>query len=256
MSVRTNTAAAAFAWTGTLIALAALAAAVLAGPGYERGWWHVSTGFTIVRWAAYAAAAAGTLALVGAVLALLTRRGRTLVAAVIGMALAFGLMAHGWELQRTAGAVPRIHDITTDTENPPRFVALLPVREQAPNGAQYGGEPVARAQKAAYPDIAPVSLDEPPPRAFERALAAAREMGWEIVAAEAAEGRIEAVATTRWFRFRDDVVIRVTPHDGGSRVDMRSMSRIGRSDLGANAARIRAYMGTLLGETDGRRRKT
>jgi hypothetical protein len=244
---------AALTWTATLIALAAAMAALLAGPASAQDWWHFRTGFTVLRWAAYTAAAAGALALIGAALALTAGRMRTMLAGAIGAAVGLGLAAHAWELQRTAADVPRIHDITTDTDDPPQFVALLPIRKQAPNGAQYGGEAVARAQKAAYPDIVPALLAEPPQQAYGHALAAARAMGWDIAAAEAGEGRIEAVATTRWFRFKDDVVIRVSAHEGGSRVDIRSMSRIGRSDLGANAARIRAFMRALDREARGDR---
>jgi len=137
--------------------------------------------------------------------------------------------------------LPSIHDITTDTDNPPQFVALRAVREKSPNGPEYAGEKIARQQKAAYPDIQPLMVGEPPARAFERALAAARSMGWDIAAASAEDGRIEATATTRWFRFKDDVVVRVTPSTAGSRIDVRSKSRLGRSDLGTNAKRIRAY---------------
>jgi uncharacterized protein (DUF1499 family) len=138
-----------------------------------------------------------------------------------------------------------IHDITTDTEDPPPFVALLALRRTTFNGAEYGGEKIARLQKAAYPDIQPHDLAEPPARAFERSLAAARAMGWRIVAAVPEEGRIEATATTPLLRFKDDVVIRVTSRGAGSRIDVRSKSRLGRSDLGANAKRIRAYFRAL-----------
>jgi hypothetical protein len=139
----------------------------------------------------------------------------------------------------------RIHDITTDTEDPPQFVALLAKRRTTFNGPEYGGEAVARVQKAAYPDIQPRDLADLPARAFERALGAARSMGWLIAAAVPEEGRIEATATTPLLRFKDDVVIRVRPHGAGSRIDVRSKSRLGRSDLGANAKRIRRYFGEL-----------
>jgi uncharacterized protein (DUF1499 family) len=139
----------------------------------------------------------------------------------------------------------RIHDISTDTENPPQFVALRALRLTTFNGLDYGGEPVARIQKSAYPDIAPHLAAEPPARAFERALRAAKAMGWQVVASVPGEGRIEATATTRWLRFKDDVVVRVTPHGAGSRIDARSTSRMGRSDFGANAKRIRDYFRKL-----------
>jgi uncharacterized protein (DUF1499 family) len=245
MSERTQRIAVVLACAGTALVIAAVIAAMIAGPGSDTGWWHFRTGFTILRWAVYTAAAAGAVALIGVLLALVARSMRTALAGVAGVVIALGLIAHTWDLQRTASQVPRIHDITTDTDNPPAFVALLAVREKAPNGAKYGGERVAREQKSAYPDIAPAVLEDPPPAAFKRALAAARAMGWEIIAEVPAEGRIEATATTRWFRFKDDVVIRVSAHGAGSRVDIRSMSRIGRSDLGANAARVRAYLARL-----------
>jgi uncharacterized protein (DUF1499 family) len=151
------------------------------------------------------------------------------------------------QLLRTARAVPPIHDITTDTADPPAFEAVLPLRADASNPVEYAGEEVAEQQRQAYPEVQPLLLDDPPARAFERALAAARDMGWEIVDADPGRGRIEATDTTLWFGFKDDVVVRVRPDGNGSRIDVRSLSRIGGSDLGANAARIRAYLARLQG---------
>jgi uncharacterized protein (DUF1499 family) len=93
----------------------------------------------------------------------------------------------------------------------------------------------------------PLTLELPPPAAFNRALDAARRMGWDIVAADNRAGRIEATATTIWFAFKDDVVIRVTPSANGSRIDVRSLSRVGKGDLGTNARRVRAYLASLSG---------
>jgi uncharacterized protein (DUF1499 family) len=104
---------------------------------------------------------------------------------------------------------------------------------------------VAELQRKAYPDIRPLELPVPPQQAFSKALAAAEAMGWEIVAQDPAAGRIEAVATTLWFDFKDDVVIRVAEAGRGSRIDIRSKSRVGRSDIGTNARRIRAYLERL-----------
>lgn len=235
-------------WAAAALVLACAAAAASSGPGYQLGMWDYRTGFTILRWSVYIAAGAGMIALIALVLAALARAGLQIAISAAAVAVAVALVLPAWNLQRTAQLVPRIHDITTDTENPPQFVALLPVRLKSPNGAAYGGAKVAAAQKAAYPDIQPVRLDVPPAQAFERALAAARKMGWEIAAAEPAEGRIEATATTFWFRFKDDVVIRIVAADGGSRLDIRSMSRLGRSDLGTNARRIREFIRRLSSE--------
>jgi uncharacterized protein (DUF1499 family) len=187
----------------------------------------------------------GVIAVVTVILALVGRSWTGAACAVLALLVALGTAAVPLDMRRTGESVPRIHDITTDTEKPPEFVTLRPVRELSPNGAAYGGPEVAAQQKQGYPDIVPVRLPLPPDRAFARAEAAARSLGWEIVAAVPAEGRLEATATTRWFGFKDDVVVRVTPAAEGSRMDIRSVSRIGRSDLGANAKRIRAFIGAL-----------
>ncbi len=161
-------------------------------------------------------------------------------AGIVLGALAFGVPGNWY---RIAKEVPMIHDITTDTENPPVFVSALALRKNAPNSAVYGGPEIAARQHAAYPDIRPLVSDLPPARAFERSLSVARQMGWNIVDENPAEGRIEATATTRWFGFKDDVVLRIAPAAGaGSRVDIRSVSRVGRSDVGTNARRIRAFL--------------
>ncbi len=144
-----------------------------------------------------------------------------------------------------ARSVPPINDITTDTENPPEYMAILPLRADAPNSAEYGGAAIAAQQLEAYPDIVPLVVDKPVDEVFDEALAAAQSMGWEIVASVKAEGRIEAIATTSWFRFKDDVVVRLTPLQRGTRVDVRSHSRVGRSDIGTNAHRIREYLSHL-----------
>ena len=146
-------------------------------------------------------------------------------------------------LQR-ARSVPPIHDITTDTSNPPTFQAIVPLRADAPNTLDYDPA-TAEQQRRAYADVAAVTLPEPPAAAFERALAAAEGAGWQIVARDPAAGRIEATDTTFWFGFKDDVVIRLTPAGAGTRVDVRSVSRVGRSDVGANADRIRAYLAAI-----------
>jgi uncharacterized protein (DUF1499 family) len=228
-----------------IVSVASALTAMAAGPGTDAGLWHYRTGFLIVRWSVYIAAGAGAVALIGSGLAAAARQYRVALLGVIAAAIALAIVVPTWQLQRTASQVPRIHDITTDTDNPPQFVALLAVRQKTANGPEYAGEKIARQQKAAYPDIQPLMLSEPPAAAFERALAAARSMGWEIVAAVPADGRIEATATTRWFRFKDDIIIRIAAQPAGSRIDVRSKSRLGRSDLGTNAKRIRAYFRTL-----------
>jgi hypothetical protein len=144
-----------------------------------------------------------------------------------------------------ARRVPPIHDITTDTAHPPTFVALAGARAAAPNGLAYEGAAVAAAQQQAYPDIVTYSTPLPPATLFTQAVMVAREAGWTIVAVEPQQGRIEATDTSLLFGFIDDIVIRITPHERGSQLDIRSMSRVGRSDVGVNAHRIRRFLTQL-----------
>jgi uncharacterized protein (DUF1499 family) len=134
-----------------------------------------------------------------------------------------------------------INDITTDLENPPRFSAVIPLRPAGSNPIEYGGAAVAARQREAYPDIAPIFSELGPEAAFQRAFETAEALGWEIISGDLQSGIIEAIDTTRFFRFKDDIVIRITQDASGSRVDLRSRSRIGRSDLGKNAKRILAF---------------
>lgn len=232
--------------TARFTLIVAVVAALLllgAGPGVRLGAWDFRTGFNLLRWGAYLGLAAALAALVQLAVPTLrpVRSGRLILALGLG-ALAAGVP---WYWRNRARSVPPIHDITTDTADPPAFVAVLPLRAGAPNPAEYGGEEIAAAQQQAYPDVRPLILPLAPDAALTQALAAARRAGWEIVAADSAAGRIEATATTGWFGFKDDVVVRIQPADGGSRIDVRSVSRVGKSDVGANAERIRSYLRSL-----------
>lgn len=233
------------AYLAVLLSLVAAALLLLAGPGARMEWWDFRTGFQLMRWAAYTGLAAAALA---AALVAAPRSRRAGLPALL-FALVLGLLVAyvPWHGMRQARSVPPIHDITTDTAQPPQFVAVLPLRADAPNPAEYEGADIARQQLAAYPDISTRHLPVPPDAAFARALEAAGDMGWDIVDTDAATGRIEATDTTFWFGFKDDVVIRVAADDGGSKVDVRSVSRVGGSDVGANAKRIRAYLERLGG---------
>jgi uncharacterized protein (DUF1499 family) len=146
----------------------------------------------------------------------------------------------------TRPQVPPINDITTSPDDPPQYVAA---KEQAPNQGRDMGYPAdfASQQRAAYPDLAPIRVSSDPAAAVARVAEAAQELGWEVTLRDASGGRVEAMETSRIFRFVDDVTVRVRPaEDGtGSIVDVRSKSRDGRSDLGANAARIRELRDAL-----------
>ncbi len=234
-----------FAFTAASFALLAGVAALASGVGHRFGLWDYRFAFALLRYAAWTGIAGALLSLValGWNLKLGIRVGAfAAFAGIVAGALTFGVP---WMALQEARRVPPIHDISTDTLDPPRFVALLAVRRAAPNGADYAGEAVAAEQRKAYPDIVPLSYAAPAPVAFARAENASRALGWTIVEADPQALRIEATDQTPFFGFKDDVVIRITPLGEASRVDVRSMSRVGRSDLGANARRIRAFFKEL-----------
>jgi uncharacterized protein (DUF1499 family) len=224
---------------------------LLAAPlGYRLGIFSLRLALqTLLRWGVYLAVGAAVVSLVGLIITLAApkERRRGLLLAAVSLVVAAAVIAIPGRF-RMGPPAPPIHDITTDTRDPPQYVAVLPLRANVPNTAEYGGEPVAAQQRGAYPDLQPAIVNVPPAQAFDRALAAVHEMGWDLVEADASAGRIEATDTTFWFGFKDDVVIRVRPTDGGSRVDVRSLSRVGVGDAGTNAKRIRAYLKVLTQE--------
>jgi len=150
----------------------------------------------------------------------------------------------GVQLQR-AISVPEIHDITTDTINPPVFDDIVELRKDAPNDLVYeyqgSAEKLAELQRAAYPDLTSLNSLLSVKQAMERAADILKGQGLEVVNVDHVKGLVEATAISFWYGFKDDVVVRIQATDQGSRIDLRSVSRVGRSDVGANAARIRIF---------------
>ena len=144
-----------------------------------------------------------------------------------------------------AQGVPPIHDISTDTVNPPTFHAIVGLRKETDNSLEYAlngsAEELAAVQKAAYPDLATYHADLSVEEAVSRASQLLTEQGHEVVNEDVSQGVVEAVATTFWFGFKDDFIVRVVAEGDGSKIDVRSMSRVGRSDIGANAAQIMEF---------------
>ncbi|MDN5849032.1 MAG: DUF1499 domain-containing protein [Nitrococcus sp.] len=247
MTRRSSRAGCWIAGIGLLLALIGAALVALPGPGYRWQQLALAEAFTLLRWGAWIGLAGAVFSLLAILLLLTNRGGRSVPALLAGVGLAIGGVSFGlpWALLQQARSVPPIHDITTDTANPPVFRAILPLRRGAPNPARYGGPSIARKQHQAYPDIRPLHFQVSPERAFAAALEVAKELGWRIVAATPEAGRIEATATTFWFGFKDDVVIRIRDMGRGTRVDIRSVSRVGRSDVGKNAERIQRFSAQL-----------
>ena len=231
---------------GFVLAVLCAAAAMAAGFGSRFDWWHFTTGFSVLRWAVYGAIGAAVLS--GISLFVSRRKRLGLGWSVAGLVIALAIIGVPATWMVSAMRLPRIHDITTDTKNPPRFEAILPLRRNAPDTAEYGGSIIAELQHKAYPDIKPLVVHSPPGEVFQHALAVARGLGWEVVSADSEHGRIEATDTTFWFGFKDDVVVRVKQVLQGTRVDVRSESRVGLSDVGTNAARIRRFFAALKGK--------
>ncbi|MEQ8205831.1 MAG: DUF1499 domain-containing protein [Woeseia sp.] len=223
-----------------VVAIVAALTLLVAGPGARFGLWTFGTGFLLLRIALYTGLAVAVLSVV--LLLIPKTRAGGAGALAIALLIGLGVAWMPYSQYRTARSVPAIHDITTDMVNPPPFVAIIPLRADARNPPEYMGEEIAQQQRESYPDIKTLEVAASPAETYQRALAAVEDMGLEVVAAVANEGRIEATATTFWFGFKDDVVIRIEASGKGSRLDIRSKSRVGRSDVGANAARIRRFV--------------
>ena len=207
----------------------------------------------MLPWAAYFGVASLIVSAVTIVLGPSRMGWRGIAIAAAAFAIGALIAYVPWHYDQLRRTVPPIHDITTDAEHPPTFSAAIAAlrTEEHDNATAYDGSKLAELQRQAYPDIAPLIVSLAPDAAFNRALDTARQMGWTIVAADDKSGEIEATDQSRWMGFTDDIVIRVAKADAGSRIDLRSSSRLGRSDFGVNAARVRAYLARLRADAAG-----
>jgi uncharacterized protein (DUF1499 family) len=242
-------------WLALLLSVGAVVAALVAAIGAGQGSWHFSTGFTILRYAFFAAIGGTLLAL----LALFSRRGAAgrrwpvLVALIVGL----GFTVYLGRQIVIARTLPAIHDISTDLDDLPQFRALEVRADNLENIPDQGKPQLAALDpedrwkalhREAYPDIAPISVPWSVRETIGRAQAVAEKKGWQIAHVDVARGTLEATDTTLFFRFKDDVVVRARrdpEREGRTIVDMRSISRVGGSDVGKNAARIREYLKDL-----------
>ena len=218
-------------------AAAGSAAVILAPLGYRIGA-PLGLAFLLLACGFLAAAVSGLLLVLRMVrrTGLRDREAGAALAAVVVGAFPVAALFPG-------GGAPPIHDITTDTGEPPAFVAAVALN--APGRTDYDPA-VAEQQRAAYPDLGPAMLPAAPPDAFDRALGVVQQMGWELLAADAGALRIEATDRSFWFGFADDIVVRVAADgEARSRIDVRSLSRVGGGDLGVNARRVREFVAAL-----------
>ncbi len=221
------------------------------GPLYRYAGIELDAAINLFRYGFYVGAAGIALGLATIVPTRPGDRRRGFLAALLGIVIGVAaiFMPLMWFLD--AHSAPQINDITTDVTNPPAMVVTLNLRRDAVTPPAYSKD-FAALQSAAYPDIKTIVLKVPPAEAFKRVDNVATAMGWDVVARAPSDGktdgRLEAIATSQWFGFRDDIVIRIRPDGAGSKIDIRSKSRVGRSDLGVNAKRIREFTARLNAE--------
>ena len=231
--------------------------------------WRLGLGTLIIEWGPRLLIGVLALAIVilVATLVKVPRRGwRPALIAILIPALGLGYLA--WVRDKSAD-IPPIHDVSTRPLDPPAFspamlaqraarpdtnpvVSLaVPVstleKYQGPRFAEMGSKTLGEIGAEAYPAVRPLATPATPDVAFAAALTEARSQGWEIVTEDATARTLDATATTFWFGFKDDVAVRVRAEGAGSVIDVRSTSRVGLSDLGANAARIESYLAGVEG---------
>ena len=238
------------------ILMAFTAVAVLAFPlaifATRMDWIHFRTGF---GWIQYGVIIAVIIFLLGTVVGFAKAKSSpelARVARTCSMLCLLPILMLGNQFYQVQ-SLPAIHNISTDTENPPAFSAIVPLREEGANPLAYTAE-IAEQQLAAYPQVKPYRSATPSNELFDTVVEVVREMGWDLVAADKQSGLVEATDTTLLWGFKDDVVIRLqgvdTPQGPTTQVDLRSVSRVGGSDIGANAKRITGFL-DALGEREG-----
>ena len=242
-------------WAAVIFGVGSVAAALIASVGAGQGAWHFGSAFTVLRYAFFAAIAGAVLGLIGLMVARRARKAGLMLPNLVAVVVALSFVLYLGSQVRTARSVPAIHDIATDLEDPPQFTRLKMREDNLEKVPDMGRaelkalQPEARwkaIHREAYGDVRTVKVPMSPEDTIRRASELARDRGWDVALADPARGILEATDTTFFFRFRDDVVVRARPAPGGgSLVDMRSISRVGGSDVGVNAKRVRAFLADL-----------
>lgn len=226
----------------SLASLMAILLVVLPGPLYKFGMLELSPAFTAMRYGVFIGGAAIALLIAQVIF---MRKNINWLAYGVSAILAIVAVAMPLSIMSKAKSVPPIHDISTDVVTPPEFNAIAKLRADAPNPSEYAGAETAAQQLKAYPELKTIHYQENTKHVFRVAKDAVATFGWELVDYNVAQGVIEATDTTTWFGFKDDVVIRVIAKGDGSELDIRSKSRVGKSDLGKNAERINQFINEI-----------
>ena len=228
----------------SLVSLSAFLLVALPGPLYKYGVVDLGTAFTGFKFGVFA----GIAALILLVLQILFKRKTvTLGSTIMALLLSTIAIAIPLSMLNKGKSVPPIHDISTDLVNPPEFVAIAPLRADAPNPVEYAGVEVATQQRAAYPELQTLHYPQSKSELVEATKQVIDHLGWQLVNIDADQGIVEATDRTMWFGFKDDVIVRITDNGSKRLVDIRSKSRVGGSDLGKNAERIHDFIEELDG---------
>ena len=234
-----------WSWVSLGMSLALVVVSLLAALGSRLGVWSSVTGLQLYVICGALALGFAVACSVSLVIAALNPDWKHLVSRFgIAVVIAAAFLAH-MIIGLPKLTAPVLHDVTTDLQDPPTFEAAIAVRGTNSNSVDHTAMKV-EVQRKLYPDLVPLHLEMSASQAFLRASQTVDAMGWELIAEDPERGRIEATARTPWFRFKDDVVVRVQERpEGGSVVDVRSLSRIGATDFGANAKRVRRFLSEL-----------
>ena len=226
----------------SLVSLSAFLLVALPGPLYKYGVVDLGTAFTGFKFGVFA----GIATLILLVLQILFKRKTvTLGSTIMALLLSTIAIAIPLSMLNKGKSVPPIHDISTDLVNPPEFVAIAPLRADAPNPVEYAGVEVATQQRAAYPELQTLNYPQSKSELVEATKQVIDHLGWQLVNIDADQGIVEATDRTMWFGFKDDVIVRITDNGSKRLVDIRSKSRVGGSDLGKNAERIHGFIEEL-----------
>lgn len=223
-----------------IVGLIALAALPVGSLGCRFGLWEFTAGLAMVFTGVVLATIVLVLGIATLVFVYTRRRTADRMPALIGLAASVAVFAL-LVPQYAALSLPMTNDVATDRDDPPTFEHLAANRDPGSSLLDYTEEE-ARVQAEGYPDLVGIRAAGDADQYFEKALAVAHALGWDVVSEDAETGRIEAIDTTFWFGFVDDLVIRVRREGGETVVDLRSASRVGLHDLGANAERVRAFI--------------
>jgi uncharacterized protein (DUF1499 family) len=240
-------------WWAQAILIGSIIAAVLliiSGVGTRFGIWEYTGGFTVASGGVLLASAAVFLGIVGYAVCLFKGFKAERASLLVGVLISALILGQAAMQMAALAAVPAIHNISTDTLDPPDFDTLVAVRQaEGANPLAYDAEVLADVQQQAYPWVKTLSLSDSPAIALNNAVTVLNDMGLEVVNVSVDLGIVEATDTTFWYGFKDDVVVRIRNADtgSGSIVDVRSVSRVGRSDLGLNAKRIGEVLSGLGG---------